>query len=298
VFLVFSYLVIPSVGAMLLSDKLSTRLIIGWVAGSIISFLGVKLSWNTGLPTSPLVVVLLACALVLAGLYDYFKHTKPLFRAVRNLAGAVAVVVLFLAGVYFFRAHQEDPLEHTLHMLTSPLGTDRLSALSYLESFHENKEQWIPLVLDKLRDEDAQVRKSAIVLLQHANAQSAFAEILSMLHDKSDEVRNASLDAIKIMGDSSSANLLIEKAQTEDDPELQLELLNVSLGLGSLSAVPPLLQIIQDNGIFAEDAWKILKERIPFDFGEMNYAKISGWLQKNKSNLQWDSHSKSFVLEK
>ncbi len=298
VFLVFSYLVIPSVGAMLLSDKLGTRLIIGWIAGSIISFLGVKLSWNTGLPTSPLVVVLLACALVIAGLYDYFKHTKPLFRAVRNLAGAIGVVVLFLVGVYFFRAHQEDPLEHTIHMLTSPLGTDRLTALSYLESFHESKEQWIPLVVEKLKDEDAQVRKSAIVLLQHANAQSVFAEILSMIHDKSDEVRNASFDAIKIMGDTSSANLLIEQAQAEDDPELQLQLLSASLSLGSLPAIPPLLQIIQDEGIFAEDAWEILKQRVPFDFVEMDVTQISDWLDKNKMNLQWDVQTKSFVLRK
>ncbi|MBI5214655.1 MAG: metal ABC transporter permease [Ignavibacteriae bacterium] len=298
VFLVFSYLVIPSVGAMLLSDKLSTRLTIGWVAGSIISFIGVKLSWNTGLPTSPLVVVLLACALVVAGLYDYFKHTKPLFRAVRNLAGAVTVVLLFLGGVYFFRAHQEDPLEHTLHMLASPLGTDRLSALSYLESFHSNKEQWIPLVIEKLKDEDAQVRKSAIVLLQHANAQSAFSEILSMLHDKSDEVKNASLDAIKLMGDSSSATLLIEKAQTEDDPELQLQLLTTSLSLGSVSALPPLLHIIQEDGIFAEDAWEILKERIPFDFDELNVVKIETWLKNNSQYLKWNVSTKVFELNR
>ena len=63
VFLVFSYLVIPSVGAMLISDKLSTRLTTGWIAGAIISFIGVKLSWQTGLPTSPLVVCVFAVAL-------------------------------------------------------------------------------------------------------------------------------------------------------------------------------------------------------------------------------------------
>ena len=230
-------------------------------------------------------------------MYDYFKHTKPVFRAVRNLAGAIAVVILFLVGIYFFRAHQEDPLEHTLHMLTSPLGTDRLSALSYLESFHEKKEDWIPLVIQKLKDEDAQVRKSAIVLLQHANAQTAFSSILEMIHDKSDEVKHASLDAIKLMGDSSSANMLIEKAQTEEDPELQLQLLSASFSLGSLSAVPPLLQIIKDDGIFSEEAWDILNEKLPFDFKEMDVEKINEWLKENVHKLKWDNTTKTFVVK-
>ncbi|TAK59299.1 MAG: hypothetical protein EPO24_08035 [Bacteroidetes bacterium] len=296
VFLVFSYLVIPSVGAMLLSNKLSTRLIIGWVAGSIISFVGVKLSWNTGLPTSPLVVVLLACGLILAGLYDYFKHAEKILIAARNLAGAIGVFIIFFGGVYFFRAHQEEPLEHAMHMLASPMGTDRLTALSYLESFHENKSQWIPLVIEKLTDEDAQVRKSAVTLLQHAQARDAFPKISELIHDKSDDVRNAVLETFLVMGDHNAAELLITKASSEEDPELQLELLRTALSIGGKEAVQILIEIINAEGIFSEDAREILNNKLPDNFKELTNEEIPEWWKKYGGGLEWDGTMKMFKV--
>ncbi len=298
VFLVFSYLVIPSVGAMLLSKKLGTRLTIGWVAGSIISFLGVKLSWNTGLPTSPLVVVLLAGGLVIAGLIDYFKHAEKIFIALRNLAGAVTVGVLFFVGVYSFRAHQEDPLDHTMHMLTSPLGTDRLTAIANLESYLEKKEQWIPTVIDKLKDEDAQVRKSAIELLQHAHVQQAFSNIARLIDDKSDDVRNAALGAFKSMGDATAGDLLIEKGLKEDDPELQLSIYSTAISIGSKKAISPLIGMIKDNGIFAEEARTVLNQKLPTEFKDVKDDAVEQWLTKNDTSLVWDQTQGVFVIKK
>src|SRR5512135_519390 len=158
VFLVFSYLVIPSVGAMLVSDKLSTRLMTGWIGGAVISFIGVKLSWNTGLPTSPLIVVLFALALILSGMIRYLRFSERRLIAVRNLAGSFAIVAIFIGGLLFFRKAEEDPLEHTLHMLSSPLSTDRESALVNLAAYGDKKPQWVPLVVARLEDQDAEVR--------------------------------------------------------------------------------------------------------------------------------------------
>jgi len=40
VLLVFCYLVVPSVGAMLFADRIGTRLAIGWTMGTLVSALG------------------------------------------------------------------------------------------------------------------------------------------------------------------------------------------------------------------------------------------------------------------
>jgi zinc/manganese transport system permease protein len=44
VLLVFCYLIVPSVGAMLYAEKIGPRLAIGWTMGTLVSALGVYLS--------------------------------------------------------------------------------------------------------------------------------------------------------------------------------------------------------------------------------------------------------------
>ena len=50
VLLVFCYLIVPSVAAMLYSEHIGTRLAIGWTMGTIVSGVGVYLSLDAGLP--------------------------------------------------------------------------------------------------------------------------------------------------------------------------------------------------------------------------------------------------------
>jgi len=69
VLLVFCYLIVPSVGAMLYSDHIGKRLAIGWTMGTLVSALGVYLSLQIDLPTGATIVctfalVLIAMALV------------------------------------------------------------------------------------------------------------------------------------------------------------------------------------------------------------------------------------------
>jgi zinc/manganese transport system permease protein len=68
VLLVFSYLIVPAVSAMLFSERLGTRLAIGWAMGAVVSALGVYLSYLWDLPTGATIVTTLGGALVvLAG---------------------------------------------------------------------------------------------------------------------------------------------------------------------------------------------------------------------------------------
>jgi len=56
VLLVFCYLIVPSVGAMLFADKIGTRLAIGWIMGTLVSALGCYLSVYLDLPTGATIV--------------------------------------------------------------------------------------------------------------------------------------------------------------------------------------------------------------------------------------------------
>ncbi len=56
VLLVFCYLVVPSVGAMLYSDHIGRRLAIGWTMGTLVSALGCYLSVYLDLPTGATIV--------------------------------------------------------------------------------------------------------------------------------------------------------------------------------------------------------------------------------------------------
>src|SRR6201998_2237021 len=81
VLLVFCYLVVPSVGAMLFADRIGTRLAIGWTMGTLVSALGCYCSVLLDTPTGATIV----CTF-----------------------GAVLVVMAIVKAV-FFRVRQEEP---------------------------------------------------------------------------------------------------------------------------------------------------------------------------------------------
>jgi zinc/manganese transport system permease protein len=81
VLLVFCYLVVPSVGAMLFADRIGTRLAIGWTMGTLVSALGCYCSVFFDTPTGATIVCTFGAVLVV-------------------MAGVKAV---------FFRVRQEEP---------------------------------------------------------------------------------------------------------------------------------------------------------------------------------------------
>lgn len=69
VLLVFSYLIVPAVSAMLFSARIGPRLAIGWGMGAIVTAIAVYLSYVFDLPTGATIVTCLGAALVvLAGI--------------------------------------------------------------------------------------------------------------------------------------------------------------------------------------------------------------------------------------
>ena len=65
VLLVFCYLIVPSVAAMLYADTVGRRLAIGWTMGTVVSALGVYLSLALDLPTGATIVCTFGLVLIL-----------------------------------------------------------------------------------------------------------------------------------------------------------------------------------------------------------------------------------------
>jgi zinc/manganese transport system permease protein len=68
VLLVFCYLIVPSVGAMLWATRIGPRLAIGWVMGVLVSVLGMYFSVVFDLPTGATIVCTFGVALIIMAL--------------------------------------------------------------------------------------------------------------------------------------------------------------------------------------------------------------------------------------
>lgn len=75
VLLVFCYLIVPSVAAMLYAERVGRRLAIGWTMGTVVSLLGIWLSLLWDLPTGATIVVTFGAVLVV------MAAVRPAFRS-------------------------------------------------------------------------------------------------------------------------------------------------------------------------------------------------------------------------
>lgn len=84
VLLVFCYLIVPSVGAMLFADRIGPRLAIGWTMGTVVSGLGVYLSLVLDLPTGATIVCTFGGVLVLMLLLHFVLYHLQSGRELRG----------------------------------------------------------------------------------------------------------------------------------------------------------------------------------------------------------------------
>ncbi len=84
VLLVFCYLIVPSVGAMLFADRIGPRLAIGWTMGTVVSGLGIYLSVVLDLPTGATIVCTFGGVLVLMLLLHFVLYHLQSGRELRE----------------------------------------------------------------------------------------------------------------------------------------------------------------------------------------------------------------------
>ncbi len=96
VLLVFVFLVVPAVATIMITDRLWLQLILGWGMGTLVSMLGLYLSYVADLPSGPAVVVTYGFVLLLTALGLYVIRSINKLKALRNLGLGLLVFALAL----------------------------------------------------------------------------------------------------------------------------------------------------------------------------------------------------------
>ncbi len=113
VLLVFSFLVIPSVIAMMFSNTISGRLAIGWASGTLVSMVGLALSYRYDFPSGPAVMCTFGLALMLAATLRYLAGAASLPVAAAKTAATIGAIgaslwlAFYTAGVDAERARAD-----------------------------------------------------------------------------------------------------------------------------------------------------------------------------------------------
>ncbi len=66
---VFAFLILPAAFSSMFSKSWTTRIIIGFILGSVVSAFGLYFSWNMDVPVAPLIIIVLGIFLILGAIY-------------------------------------------------------------------------------------------------------------------------------------------------------------------------------------------------------------------------------------
>ncbi len=97
VLLVFVFLVAPAILAFMLTSRLWLQLVIGWCTGTLVTVLGLYMSWVLDLPSGPAVIAFYGVALVLGGLLVLLIRSR---RRLRTALG-IGLGLLATGGALF-----------------------------------------------------------------------------------------------------------------------------------------------------------------------------------------------------
>jgi zinc/manganese transport system permease protein len=136
VLMVFVFLVAPAILAFMITDRLSHQLLIGWGTGTLVTVLGLYLSWILDLPSGPAVIAFYGVALVIGGIVVFLVRARPRSAALRSvLIGAVvtAIVVWSVWGIGRWLASTRWAISEEAHFVEESITRDQ-SATATQES--------------------------------------------------------------------------------------------------------------------------------------------------------------------
>jgi zinc/manganese transport system permease protein len=261
VLLVFSYLVIPSVVAVLFAESIAARLAIGWSVGTLVSAAGVSISWFEDLPSGPVIVVCFGAFLALAGVVHYVLHSEDTGRSLLRVLGFGGTLALLLVGSTRLRKQADLDLAH---LLESGTKAERIQALAQVSSAPERWPEIAPQAAQLLESADIEVRLNLLDLVASQHRRELLPSVHRLLTDPDDTLRDAALKCVRALEDPSSVEALLAAAETEEDEYLRVELAEGLIELGDRRGVAILLEVMEGGGArqARKDAWEHLNAHL------------------------------------
>ncbi|MCI0617170.1 metal ABC transporter permease, partial [bacterium] len=217
VLLVFSYLVVPAVIAQMWSTTVKGRLLFGWFVAVLASTLGIVWSFYSDYPTGPAVVVMLALFLVASSIAYYIKNAQEKLRAVVSVSAILLFGFLFFAGLSHFKKEipkqtKVSPIDLLLNELNQDEEASQLDAISHLGDM-----------------KDPRIVPALIKVLEQT---------------KSDQVIEATVDAMGKQKDLRAIPALQRAAKGQYDDFLKLSIAHVQIDLGDKQGYSTLIAIL------------------------------------------------------
>ena len=100
VLLVFVFLVAPAIMAFMITDRLKHQLVIGWSMGTVVTVVGLYLSYVIDVPSGPTVIAFYGVVLALGALVLYVVRARAKGRALGWVGLGVVVAGLVVGAVY------------------------------------------------------------------------------------------------------------------------------------------------------------------------------------------------------
>jgi len=295
VLLVFCYLVAPAVFGVMFSDRLRTRLALGWLAGGLVSAVGLLLSYDR--PSGPTIMVCFALTLIVGGVVRAIFTAENRVRAAAMAAGCAVLVLM--AGYGAMRLQRIPVAEGHAHGGASEHAAESLIEERQAHPVGSTRED---LVL-ALADSHSAVRAKAIETLADREDRDAVPGIMKALADPSTAVRENAARALGRLGDPRALESLKQSMERKDEDEwVRLRAAESVAGMGDTSGISVLLEIARsgDARMARQSALGTLQGLAGLTatgHGDESGALVllESWWQRNQRKLRWDHASRSYM---
>jgi zinc/manganese transport system permease protein len=264
VLLVFSFLVIPAVIAILFVDGVRPRLITGWAVGTAVSALGCSVSYFRDLPSGPTIVVCFGACLLLAGVVRFVVHAPVRVTAVLRVAAGLVVFASLLGGSLLLRKREHHDI---VHLLETGTTAERMLALAEVEADPALWPRIREAAQKTLKSGETEVRVRLLDLIQTRRDKSLLPDIHALLVDRDDAVRERVLRCVRDLSAPESRDPILAAAAKEEDEFIKVEMAEALLELGDPRGFGPMIDVIT-GGEAAQarrDAWEHLKAHAEID---------------------------------
>jgi zinc/manganese transport system permease protein len=306
VLLVFSYLVIPAVIAMLFVDGIRARLVMGWIVGTLVSAIGCAVSYFRDLPSGPAIVACFGSALILAGIVHYLASSPHRVQAALRVAAGAACFAALVGGSFLFQKREKHDLAH---LLKEGSKAERMLVLAEVDADPSAWPKIASLVRDVLRGKDSEVRVKMLEIIGKRRAIEFLPDVQAMLSDPDDAVQEKALRCVREWGGKDSANAIAAAAARVDDDYMKVEMAEALLELGDIRGAPILIDVIATGDAVQarRDAWEHLTAHVPIDVrvrtdvapndNAHEIAELRRWWAEHQKALKLD-HGDTFKLER
>jgi zinc/manganese transport system permease protein len=291
VLLVFTYLVAPSVFAVMFFDDLRRRLLTGWVMAALVSAVGLFFSYDR--PSGPTIMVCFAVALLLGGTLRGILQSPRRGRALAIALGTSVALVAVAVGLYESRptvsGHAAEEEAASLDAGAHQRGTGVQDWRAALRDSHDNirvqavehlaasgDPRILPDLVDALHDQSASVREAAALALGDLRSRAAMPALLQALRapDEDEWVRLRVAQAVVAMGEPQAIPVLLDLARNGEGRITRMEALRTAASVAGMEHPP-------SDDPNAEASQALLD-------------RIEQWWHESGTRLQWDASAGRF----